>query len=185
MTTPHLAGIYRKEGDWTLIELKLNETNQLFNSMDPSPFRERDLDSDAAEYILAAMRELHGHDRVKLVVYLPGPHEPDLGELIRQSVCNYFSYRERVSRFAVRQKLRLGRSSLAVGLVFLGVCSLLRLAVTDPGVSGRTLSEGLLILGWVAMWKPLEILLYEWWPLLAEARLDARVQGIPVEVRVG
>lgn len=185
MATTHLSGIYRKEEGWTLIELKLNETQQLFNSMDPSPFRERDLDPDAAEYVLDALRELHGHERVKLVVYLPGPHEPGLEAMIRQSVCNFFRYRERVSRFAVRQKLRLGRSSLMVGLVFLAACSLLRLLLPPEGVTSKTVSEGLLILGWVAMWKPLEILLYEWWPLLAEARLDARVQLLPVEVREG
>ena len=61
MTGHQMAGIYRIEGDWTLIEIKLSETNQLFNSMDPSPFRERDLDPDAAAYIMDALRELHGH----------------------------------------------------------------------------------------------------------------------------
>lgn len=185
MTKHQLSGIYRREGEWTLIEIKLSETNQLFNSMDPSPFRERDLDPDAAAYIMDAMRELHGHVRVKLVVYFPGPHEAGLEAMIHQSIRNYFSYRERASRFAVRQKLRLGRSSLLIGLMFLAVCSLLRFLLTDQGVSTKTVSEGLLIVGWVAMWKPLEILLYEWWPLLADARLDARIRELPVEVRVG
>lgn len=185
MTGHQMAGIYRIEGDWTLIEIKLSETNQLFNSMDPSPFRERDLDPDAAAYIMDALRELHGHARVKLVVYFPGPHDAGLETMIHQSIRNYFSYRERAARFAVRQKLRLGRSSLLVGLVFLALCSVLRLLLPGQDVSAKTLSEGLLIVGWVAMWKPLEILLYEWWPLLADARLDARATALPVEVREG
>ena len=75
--------------------------------------------------------------------------------------------------------------SLLVGLVFLALCSVLRLLLPGQDVSAKTLSEGLLIVGWVAMWKPLEILLYEWWPLLADARLDARATALPVEVREG
>ena len=32
------------------------------------------------------------------------------------------------------------------------------------------------------MWRPLEILLYDWWPLLAEARLLERLAAMPVRV---
>ena len=43
-------------------------------------------------------------------------------------------------------------------------------------------SESLLIGGWVAMWKPLEVFLYEWWPIRAEARLYTRLSEMPVRV---
>jgi hypothetical protein len=36
---------------------------------------------------------------------------------------------------------------------------------------GGIIRESLLIGGWVAMWRPMEILLYDWWPIRAEARL--------------
>jgi hypothetical protein len=42
--------------------------------------------------------------------------------------------------------------------------------------------EGLTIIGWVAMWKPLEIYLYRWWPLLALRKLYQRLSHMPVEV---
>jgi len=38
-------------------------------------------------------------------------------------------------------------------------------------------------MGWVAMWKPLEILLYDWWPVLRDIRLYRRISELPVEVR--
>ncbi len=34
--------------------------------------------------------------------------------------------------------------------------------------------EGLLIGGWVAMWRPLEVCQYDWWPIRAEAHLSDR-----------
>lgn len=61
MSLSRVTGIYHREGSWNLIEINLNEPAQLFNSLDPSPFHERDLDADAAEYLINAFRELHGH----------------------------------------------------------------------------------------------------------------------------
>jgi hypothetical protein len=182
MSLARVSGIYRREGTWNLIELKLNEPAQLFNSFDPSPFHERDLDADAAEYLINAFRELHGHKHVKLVVYL-AETQPETTTFIQSSIGNYFRYREMVTRFQVKQRLRLGRSSLVVGLLFLFVCSFIRLWLPTEDMAMRTINEGLLIIGWVAMWKPLEILLYEWWPLLADSRLYGRLSEIPVEVK--
>jgi hypothetical protein len=42
--------------------------------------------------------------------------------------------------------------------------------------------EGLLIVGWVAMWRPLEIFLYDWRPIWRRCRLYAKTR-IPVTVR--
>jgi hypothetical protein len=39
------------------IRLKLRDMNQLFNSMDPSPFIEKDLDDDAEEFIVSWAQE--------------------------------------------------------------------------------------------------------------------------------
>jgi hypothetical protein len=45
--------------------------------------------------------------------------------------------------------------------------------------------ESLLIGGWVAMWKPLETFLYDWWPIRAEARLYDRLAEMPITVAYG
>ncbi|MDH4041085.1 MAG: hypothetical protein OEV88_10565 [Gammaproteobacteria bacterium] len=183
MVTGVLTGVYRREGDWNLVELKLNNPAQLFNSLDPSPFRERDLDAEAAAYLVDAMRELHGHRHVKVVIYLPQPDDP-AGGTIADAVHNFFRYREQAARLALRRVLRLGRASLLVGLLFLVACTLAwRFVFTGEDVVDHIFSEGFLIIGWVAMWRPLEILLYEWWPVLSDARLYARLAALPVEVR--
>ena len=39
------------------IELRLKELNQLFDSFDPAPFHEKDLDQDAEEFIVSWARE--------------------------------------------------------------------------------------------------------------------------------
>jgi hypothetical protein len=80
---------------------------------------------------------------------------------------------------------RTGRISLVIGLVFLGtfftVSTLITRRWPGAGVVGLT-REGLVIGGWVAMWRPLEIFLYDWWPIHAEARLFDRLAAMPVRI---
>ena len=65
----HLAA-YRREGDSYLIEIKLRDLRQLFNTLDPAPFHEKDLDPAAEEYLVSAVREV-GANSSKLVFYVP------------------------------------------------------------------------------------------------------------------
>ena len=44
-----------------LIEIRLRELRQLFNTLDPAPFHEKDLDPAAEEYVVSAMREIGAH----------------------------------------------------------------------------------------------------------------------------
>jgi hypothetical protein len=179
-----ITGIYRREGEWNLVEMKVSHPAQLFNSLDPSPFRERDLDAEAAEYLVDAIRELHGHRHVKVVVYLPGQADERTHAAVTDAIRNYFRYRELAARFNLRQVLRVGRTSLLVGLAFLSLCTALWLFVfTGEDLAARLLHEGALIMGWVAMWKPLEVLLYDWWPVLRDIRLYRRISELPVEIR--
>lgn len=152
------------------ISLKLRELNQLFNSMDPSPFIDRDLDHDAEEFIVSSAREAHGTRSFELVVHLGAPPDPRLSAETEDAVQHYFSVRAELKRREFRLLLRRGHSVLAIGLLFLVTCLILSgmvAKVTTPSVA-EILHEGLIIVGWVAMWKPLEIYLYDWWPLRKE-----------------
>jgi hypothetical protein len=45
------------------------------------------------------------------------------------------------------------------------------------------LRESLVIGGWVALWRPLEIFLYDWWPLRADRRLFQRLSEAEIEIK--
>src|SRR4051812_47635057 len=152
------------------ISVKLRELNQLFNSMDPSPFIDRDLDHDAEEFIVSSAREAHGSRSFELVVHLSTPPDPQRSAEIENAVQHYFSVRAELKRREFRLLLRRGHSVLAIGLIFLTTCLILSgmAAKVTPAAVAQILHEGLIIVGWVAMWKPLEIYLYDWWPLRKE-----------------
>jgi hypothetical protein len=156
----------------TVIMLRLRELSQLFNSMDPSPFVERDLDADAEEFITSWARELPAKRDLELVIQLATPSPADRIAGVEDAVRRYFATRGTIKRLEFSQLMRRARLSLCVGLVFLVSCLLLgQLAVkSGPSAAANIIEEGLTICGWVAMWRPLEIYLYDWWPLLEERR---------------
>lgn len=165
-----------------LIEVRLRELSQLFNMMDPSPFIDRDLDADAEEFIVGWARELPAHRELELVIHLATRPLPDRIAGTEEAVRHYFASRVEVKRREVRLLLRQGRASLLIGLVFLAACIGLGVLVQRSGLGpwSRFLELGLDIVGWVAMWRPLEIFLYEWWPIVGDQRLMQRLARMKV-----
>ena len=169
------------------LRLSLRNSNQLFNSFDPSPFYEKDLEDDAEQFLISWARELHPHAELRLTLYLKEPPvEPQPERWLVQAIHHHFHERLRLTRAELRGLLRQGRYSLAVGVTFLALCVALAqfVGTLGSGVTPQLFREGLMIVGWVAMWRPLEIYLYDWWPLLQMQRLYGRMSRMPVELRV-
>jgi hypothetical protein len=178
--------VYRREGEDTLIEIRLREVRQLFHTLDPAPFREKDLDDGAERYLTEACQEAGLRRRLRLVVHLPAAEAAsDAARTLPDAVHHYFAYREHQLRLDLIRLLRYGAVSLAIGVAFLMACLGLRhaLVANPPLVDRAIVDEGLLILGWVAMWRPMEVLLYDWWPLARRRALLRRLAAIPVDVR--
>ena len=170
-----------------LIELKLHDLNQLFNSMDPSPFHERDLDRNAEEFIVSWAREHPRQQELKLVIHLANPPAAgiDARQQVADSVAHYFEYQAEMSVREFKRLMREGRTALVVGILFLSACQVMaHLVLPSPGATWQEfVREGLAIVGWVAMWRPLEIYLYRWWPVLSLRNLYRRLARMAVEVR--
>jgi hypothetical protein len=152
--------------------------------MDPSPFIDRDLDRDAEEFIVSWARELPPNHELKLVIDLTIPPPADRAAETKDAVRHYFSERAEGKRREFRQLMRRGRISLIIGLLFLGVCLTLGNLLEKLGVSALSgiLKESFIIVGWVAMWRPLEIYLYDWWPLRADWHVFQRLSRMEVEL---
>ncbi len=169
-----------------VIEVRIDTIAQLFHTLDPYPFRERDLDKDAEEFIVGWARELPRDQPLTIVVHLPDaecalPAAQELGPALQR----YFEGRSDRIGLELKELLRVGRRSLAIGLSVLALSllasqTLRRLA---PPTIGRLIEESLLIFGWVANWRPIEIFLYEWWPITRRRDLFRRLATARVELR--
>jgi len=166
----------------SLIELRLANVGQLFNTMDPSPFHERDLDHDAEEFIVGWAREHDSLSQLKIRIVLPGPAEPALPDKIAESIRHYFDYRAKMTRRDLQELFREGRVSLVIGLAFLAVTVALRSLVPAGEGAAAWIREGLNICGWVGLWKPIDTMLYRWWPLRRQGTLQTRLSKAEVVV---
>ena len=161
------------------IEIRVHSIGQIFHTLDPLPFRERDLDASVEQFIVRWAGEMAGRRPVSIVIHLPLAEtlRPD-ALLIEEAIRSFFAYRAEVSGWELRELFRSGRAALAIGLVVLAACILIgQLAegLLGTGYLGRFFDEGLIILGWVANWRALEIFLYDWWPVVRRRRLYRRL----------
>jgi hypothetical protein len=170
----------------TELQLYLRETAQLFNSMDPAPFRERDLDPNAEAYIVEWAREAPARARLALAICLGRtsvtPHD---AVTLAEAVHEYFRQRALATRRRLRWLFRVGRVSLLIGLGFVGLTVIVGeylASLVGTASYARMIVDALVIGAWVALWRPMEIFLYDWWPIRAEARLYERLSQIEVQV---
>lgn len=170
------------------IELRIRQLAQLFNSMDPTPFLNRDLDPEAEAFIESWAQEFPPGGRFHITIHLEEPsQETDPNTLATEAIHNFFRYKAELTRHQLNQLLRHGRVSLAIGFSFVAVCLLAADAVGKlaTGTFSTILRESLTIVGWVAMWRPMQIFLYDWWPLAQRLRLYMSLSHAQVHVLPG
>jgi len=178
---------YRVENGKVFIEIKLKTSKQLFDARDPAPFRERDLDDDAVRYIVAAAEEFSPTTPLKILIYLSEVEEPrPEGDAIKEAIHSFFGYESELLRRTIRLTLKRGRTFLMIGLATLVI--FLVLAELTQFVANSSLRfilrEGLVITGWVAMWRPIELFLYDWWPLAEKHKYYQNLQKAEVEIHL-
>lgn len=171
----------------SVIEVHVGELKQLFDAIDPSPFRDRDLDPKAEEFIVGWAKDLPRDAILALIVDLDREAGlPDEAAVLRDAIHEFFRHRAATYRQRLRELFRVGRTSLMIGLIALAAAIALGdfLATLLKGSRiGEILRESLTIGGWVSMWRPLEVFLYDWWPIRNEEILSDRLAAMPVRIR--
>jgi hypothetical protein len=166
------------------VELRLDRIPRLYNSLDPAPFNEKELETGADDYIVGSAEDA-GKRPIRLVVMLPDEElaRPE-AEQVPVSIRHHFELRRDSERRRLRGMWWRGRVAFMIGVTFLAVCLVARnLLLGSSSTAAHIVAEGLLIIGWVAMWGPLDILLYGWWPIWSRYKLFDRLSRLDVEMR--
>ena len=166
-----IDSLYRKEDGHILIEIKLPSILNLFNSFDPAPFYTKELDRDASDYIVGIVRDFPLKTQFRIIVYLPadalGTQE---AQKIPEAIRNHFKYMVLVQG----------------GLTFLAIAMIASQAVADTFSNyplARLFAIALEVAGWVAMWEPVTVHLYQLWPIIKERKIYEKISRMEVEVR--
>jgi len=181
---PISHSIWRRHGGQrgsVTVRIHVRNLAQMFNSLDPSPFWDRDLDRGAAEFI-----EEEFSEKLSAPAWHLDVHTLEGSELtadLQPALEHYYERLAASTRLKLRENSRAGQLGLLAGLSVFLLCMMVRqvLAGLLHGVP-RILDEGLIILAWLALWRPTEALAYEWVPLYRRRRLYERLAGIRVTV---
>lgn len=169
------------------LHLKVDVLDELFNSFDPAPFFTQELDHAAEQYIERWARGFPAHSQLHLSVHLAAvPADASGPARLSKAVHDHFSLRAQSARADLSDLLWQGRLSLLIGCCFVAACILVAdlLRTHASGPVPVIFREGLTIIGWVALWRPVQIFLYEWWPLWRRIQVLTNLQHMRVELLV-
>ena len=100
--------------------MKLRKVSQLFNTLDPSPFRESDLALQTEDYIVSRALELPGNIPIEIVIHLPSDELLQASASdIASAIKDYFDLRSRAVSREMGELFKAERLSLVVGLAIL------------------------------------------------------------------
>lgn len=168
------------------ISVRVNTLTQLFHSLDPSPFRDRDLTPQAEDFIESWARTAPRDTPLRITVSVPHDEaETELARHAPHAIRAFFEYRAGQANRDLADLFREGRRSAMVGVPILIVCILLseyiQSMLEQPALIGLV-GQSLLILGWVANWRPIQIFLYDWWPIRRRRRFYERLAAADVRI---
>lgn len=184
-TASVVTGVAPKGAELHAIELRVEHIGALFDAFDPFPVPSRDLSSAVDDFVFGWARDLPADAALRIVVHAPAAEAS--GEAAKHAPAafsRHFLARAQRMSGDIDELMRIGRISLAIGVAVLSACVLLVRVLSEAftGDVSRFAQESLLILGWVANWRPIEIFLYDWWPLAQRRRLYRRLAAAPVMV---
>jgi hypothetical protein len=172
--------------DKVTLELSITDSMQLFNSMDPAPFHARDLDPTVVEYIVDWAEEQPRQAALSLEVSLSEETLSDHDtKTLREALRESFRRRANAERRRLARLFRDGRISLLIGVAFVAVAILVSDAIASLFASQRLVQlvqDSVVIAAWVALWHPVNIFLYDWWPMRAQAKLFDRLSEMDMKL---
>jgi hypothetical protein len=177
-------GITEKTASATRIELQVNRIGELFQPID----RPKCLNKDVEDYIVSWTRMRANNQPIRIIIHLPEKEaRTKAAKELAEAFAQYFSYHATLLQHDLDELHWDGRRFLAIGLTILVSCLLVSQVAARYLAEGpvrRLLEQSLPILGWVANWRPLEIILYDWWPLARRRDLYRRLANASVEIKI-
>ena len=122
------------------------------------------VDPTVEEFLIEEAEGLDDKDDITLLVKFE-ERQPSLEARIADIIHKHFAYRSRKAEMSVKKILKLGWKSLLVSFGFLTLMFLIAFAITTflpQNTIVFTFRELFIILGWVALWRPADLLLYDW-----------------------
>ena len=169
--------------------LKLDNIKHLFKDPEFDLFVPQADFSSGIERIVNQLKPTPLTDKVRTTISLPDHQlSENLEKLIVDALQHYCNNKiEKISNDIASLRGQ-GIRALQRGLLFLAVCLIISTLFDRieylPVLVHRFLNEGFLIAGWVGLWYPIELLLYEWSPLKRQKKIYRMIKDMEIKVTI-
>jgi hypothetical protein len=168
------------------LDITIATEKQFFNSMDPAPFRQRELDPAVIDYIVAWAEKAPGSANLGLTLRVETPPaDIDVQTIVSAALCENFRRLAADKRRQLNRLFHDGRISLVIGIAFVALAITISdwvSAALSTSHYAQIIADSFIIGAWVALWHPTNIFLYDWWPLKRQAQLYDRLSTMAVDV---
>jgi len=175
---------------WSDIELRIAHPAQFYNLLDPAPNDEKEINQATESYIMDSLEEMPNDKRssATIILYLEQTLYDDekARKDMEQAIHSHFALRLCSTHQKYKQAMNKGRRYLIRGLIFLIVCLIFSSVVTSIHNQNDiiyAIGQSFVIIGWVALWRPVEFYLYDRRDILDEKKMLSQLEKIPVETR--
>jgi hypothetical protein len=167
------------------LHLRIDTLDELLTTQNFHPHRHRYLQTDWVEWLVQEAADANKETKLTLQIEMQKAGAVS-EETLKQMIGYHFEY---LQKKATLEK----QNTLKQGYKYLGIASLFLLLMTigynllenwaPDNKFANTMQDALVILGWVAFWRPAELLLYDWHPFKNEAKLYERLAAMPVVIK--
>jgi hypothetical protein len=169
------------------VAVVLNQVEDLFTAASFAPLQGRFEPRTGMEQVLdqVAVRRLRPGEPLHLRLTLRQSTAAD-DEAIRAAIRGYCEAVIADQQLDLQRISRSGRNALLLGLGFLAACMALSTAANAatflPEFIRRLFGEGLVIAGWVGLWRPIEVMLFDTRPPRHDIRLHRAIAAAEIDV---
>lgn len=104
---------------------------------------------------------------------------------MRVAIHTHLAYQIDLQRRELKNFLRRAQLFLVIGLAVLISCigTAQSLPISSPPGAIEISREGIVIFGWVSIWKPIELILFDGFPLFEKLRFYKKLLETEIEIR--
>jgi hypothetical protein len=175
------------------ITLHLDRGEYFFVAPDLDPLHQKAIYEPGVDTVFTKVRAGRLRDAVRLTLFLPPDQiTPGLELRLKESMKDYCLYQVNQFQQSLNMQRRLGRRTLWVGLTILVIALILSGLggyIMENATSkfmiglGGFMFNGFMIIGWVSLWTPTSMLLFDWWPDAVSKRTYEKMAEMPVVIR--
>lgn len=167
----------------------LADVQHLFGTADIDPLRGETIHDSGIDQLLDVLkaRPRSAPPPERIIIHLPVSSAiPDLAALLQASIGRYCGIQRRLAQQKLNETRIEAQYALVTGLIIWAVClaafTLFVRMFEAYGIQNQLFSEGFIIAGWVSLWRPVELIFYEWRPYAREMQLFDEIRKMSVEI---